>query len=288
MVSDIILGDLVARPRLQHRKLDDLSKLGAVAHSTPRSMATNGDVRRRIEEAVAAEIQLCDPQQRLSDADLDEIIGLVTDKVFKRMVDEMRPVLNDEDRLFMQRRVVDQIVRIKRDDESAQLRIELAFLLRERVQERGHSSLYVRAFLALRALQVEHSAPLKEALPVLTMNQRTLDRLARPSELPPVALCCSITQDLMRDPVVTCDGHTYERKAIEKWLSAHETSPNTGQTLRHKELAPNVMARGLVQAWLQEQAWLKEQPQEEQPRHQVALAIDASSHARWCAAQGYF
>ena len=56
----------------------------------------------------------------------------------------------------------------------------------------------------------------------------------------------------MADPVFTSDGHTYERHAIHEWLFDHDTSPNTGERLRHKEVTPNVMARGLISAWLQE------------------------------------
>ena len=33
------------------------------------------------------------------------------------------------------------------------------------------------------------------------------------------------------DPVMACDGHTYERAAIEAWLSASPTSPKTGEVL---------------------------------------------------------
>ena len=36
--------------------------------------------------------------------------------------------------------------------------------------------------------------------------------------LPPAEYLCPITQDVMVDPVSTCDGHTYERAAIERWL----------------------------------------------------------------------
>ena len=33
----------------------------------------------------------------------------------------------------------------------------------------------------------------------------------------------------MEEPVVTQDGQTYERHAIEYWLRDHDTSPLTGQ-----------------------------------------------------------
>ena len=36
---------------------------------------------------------------------------------------------------------------------------------------------------------------------------------------------CPITRELMRDPVIAADGHTYDREAIEMWLRNHNTSP---------------------------------------------------------------
>ena len=50
---------------------------------------------------------------------------------------------------------------------------------------------------------------------------------------------CPITHARFREPVVTCDGHTYERHAIETWLKEHDTSPLTGERLRSKVLLPS-------------------------------------------------
>jgi hypothetical protein len=36
---------------------------------------------------------------------------------------------------------------------------------------------------------------------------------------------------VMRNPVCTVDGHTFEREAIEQWLISHDTSPLTGLRL---------------------------------------------------------
>jgi len=74
-------------------------------------MTTNQQVRQRIEDAVGSAIHAYDRQQQLRDTDADEIIGLVADRVFDRMVDEMRPVLNHEDLDFVQRRV-EQMVKV--------------------------------------------------------------------------------------------------------------------------------------------------------------------------------
>ena len=48
---------------------------------------------------------------------------------------------------------------------------------------------------------------------------------------------CPITQMPMEDPVVTADGHTYDRAAIERWLQTHDTSPLTNEVLSTKRLS---------------------------------------------------
>jgi hypothetical protein len=63
---------------------------------------------------------------------------------------------------------------------------------------------------------------------------------AAPAPLAATADCiCPITMRRMHDPVVTADGHTYERAAIERWLRQHDTSPMTGQPLANKVLSPD-------------------------------------------------
>ena len=47
-------------------------------------------------------------------------------------------------------------------------------------------------------------------------------------------------QALLEDPVVAADGHTYERQAIEAWLSSQRlTSPMTNEPLGDRLLYPN-------------------------------------------------
>ncbi len=58
---------------------------------------------------------------------------------------------------------------------------------------------------------------------------------------------CPITQAVMVDPVITADGHTYERTAIAKWLRDHDTSPNTNNPLDHKRLTPNYALRIMIE-----------------------------------------
>ena len=54
-------------------------------------------------------------------------------------------------------------------------------------------------------------------------------------------LQCPIGREVMKDPVVAGDGHTYERTNIQGWLAnrgRHATSPMTGAPLKHG-LTPN-------------------------------------------------
>ena len=55
----------------------------------------------------------------------------------------------------------------------------------------------------------------------------------------PSQFYCCITQDVMKDPVTTIDGHTYDRIAILRWFEDHSTSPLTGLVLANKNLISN-------------------------------------------------
>ncbi|PRP78817.1 WD repeat, SAM and U-box domain-containing protein 1-like [Planoprotostelium fungivorum] len=63
----------------------------------------------------------------------------------------------------------------------------------------------------------------------------------------PDAFYCPITCEVMVDPVIATDGHTYERWAIEDWLRRSDTSPLTNLKLRGKDLVPNYALRQLMQ-----------------------------------------
>ena len=75
---------------------------------------------------------------------------------------------------------------------------------------------------------------------------------ARPAPPPrdddvPEEFLCPITFDLMTDPVIAADGHTYERRAIEAWFSRARTSPVTNEPLEHLHLIPAHTIRSLIQ-----------------------------------------
>jgi len=73
------------------------------------------------------------------------------------------------------------------------------------------------------------------------------------SFLPPVpaSFKCPITHDVMRDPVVTQDGHVYEREAIQEWFRrGHRSSPVTGMMLPNLALLPEVPLRRAIEEYM--------------------------------------
>ena len=62
----------------------------------------------------------------------------------------------------------------------------------------------------------------------------------------PLQTRCPITLDRFVDPVITADGHTFERAAIERWLEVSDISPTTGLALPSRVLIPNHTLRALL------------------------------------------
>ncbi|GAB5370061.1 hypothetical protein AAMO2058_001459600 [Amorphochlora amoebiformis] len=67
---------------------------------------------------------------------------------------------------------------------------------------------------------------------------------------PPEELCCPISGDLFEDPVITDDGHTYERGMILSWFKrGKRESPLTNERLTSTVLRTNHVVRNLAEAW---------------------------------------
>ena len=60
---------------------------------------------------------------------------------------------------------------------------------------------------------------------------------------------CPITHELMCDPVMACDGQSYERRAIEQWFTRRRASPKTGCELETTALFPNHLLRNQICEW---------------------------------------
>ena len=94
---------------------------------------------------------------------------------------------------------------------------------------------------------------------------------------------CPISFDLLLDPVICNDGHSYERKNIELWLKNHNTSPKTNSVLESKILIPNHALRNsietlvekeqinfiLVEEWLERKKILKKERKAQERRDKI-------------------
>lgn len=66
------------------------------------------------------------------------------------------------------------------------------------------------------------------------------------------AFSCPISKEIMKDPVMTVDGKTYERQAIERWFGKclsedrPATSPLTNSPLEAATLTPNVAVKNAI------------------------------------------
>lgn len=82
------------------------------------------------------------------------------------------------------------------------------------------------------------------------MEDQILEALPIPKDF-----CCPITHDVMEDPVVIADGHTFERYAIGEWFRRQDgvaTSPLTNLELPHRLMVPNHALKKAIDAWRSE------------------------------------
>ena len=103
---------------------------------------------------------------------------------------------------------------------------------------------------------LEAMEPLQQAVAALTeLVDEAAPPSTRPSDIPEgEAFLCPITFALMDDPVVMMDGMTYERRAIETWLSKGQTtSPLTGAELQSTMLIPNNLVRSQIREYRAQQ-----------------------------------
>ncbi|GMP90262.1 hypothetical protein CsSME_00041471 [Camellia sinensis var. sinensis] len=76
-----------------------------------------------------------------------------------------------------------------------------------------------------------------------------------PTDVPDY-LCCKITLDIFRDPVISPSGITYERGVILDHLQKVGTfDPITREPLSESQLMPNLAIKEAVQAFLGKHGW---------------------------------
>ena len=74
-----------------------------------------------------------------------------------------------------------------------------------------------------------------------------------PNPIIPETFFCKLTHQLMKDPVIDLDGHTYERSAISDFIEKNGISPITSQPLSLNDLIPNLALRKTIEEYLKNQ-----------------------------------
>ena len=69
-----------------------------------------------------------------------------------------------------------------------------------------------------------------------------------------LARVCGCLQEIMVNPVLASDGHTYELIAIQRWMEKSDRSPMTNMKLPSRVLTPNLEVRQKIQEWQEKQA----------------------------------
>jgi len=83
------------------------------------------------------------------------------------------------------------------------------------------------------------------------MASTALESTPAKKEDVPQEFLCPITCEIMSDPHITLSGHTYEKYAIEQWLTTHESDPLTNKKLVNKLLIPNHTLRKQIQSFVE-------------------------------------
>ncbi|OPJ89178.1 bromodomain adjacent to zinc finger domain protein 2B isoform E [Patagioenas fasciata monilis] len=79
-------------------------------------------------------------------------------------------------------------------------------------------------------------------------------KMASASAAVPEEFLCPITRELMKDPVIAADGYSYEKEAMESWISTNRrSSPMTNLPLPSLLLTPNRTLKMAIGRWLETQ-----------------------------------
>ena len=90
----------------------------------------------------------------------------------------------------------------------------------------------------------------------------------------PEEYICPITKDVMEDPVVASDGHTYERIAIMQYLENEGKSPITRQEMNESQLLPNRVLKTVIDKWRTENQTIEVVQEEANNESQEAMNED--------------
>ena len=114
----------------------------------------------------------------------------------------------------------------------------------------------------MKALQTRQKQIQTRQRQLQTERQRLQRQKNAPSD-PPEEFLCPITYEVMKDPVMSNEGISFERSAIERWLRSSNRCPVSRLPLRRSDLRNNIALKNLIADWntKQEQKALRRQSQ---------------------------
>ena len=86
-------------------------------------------------------------------------------------------------------------------------------------------------------------------MPIIVEKPKVVKEEAKKAPPPDYLIDSAFSCEIMEDPVVACDGITYNKSEIEEWFKKHDTSPKTGEILKSKGLIPNISIRNAIEEW---------------------------------------
>lgn len=99
-----------------------------------------------------------------------------------------------------------------------------------------------------------------DELDALQNSESSSDLLSSSKSINPSILpsyfFCPITQTIMRDPVITPDGVTYERRAILRYLVLYPENDPLGNPLKHEDLMDDVLVKQAIDK-ARKEAWVR-------------------------------
>jgi hypothetical protein len=125
-----------------------------------------------------------------------------------------------------------------------------------------------------RGIQGNSNMTPERLVEILEENDR--ERRSRNVMIIPEEFHCPITHEIMKDPVITCDGHSYERSAITDWFQQirntpqphnsssssscplNLTSPHTNEPLQSSNLYPNHALRNIIEKYAENNLLLQQ------------------------------
>ena len=86
---------------------------------------------------------------------------------------------------------------------------------------------------------------------IITVMNAHLDSASKHQfDIPSQGFVCPVTCELLTEPVVCADGHTYEGRAIRQWLDKYNISPITNTPLTSWTLIPNLTLKSMINNYL--------------------------------------